>query len=447
MLKHCFRLFLTQRISLMQKPHRFIHFGHKRTHLTCSTYKPLHLITGNLFKMRNFSIYPALSVIKIVKTPNFPESISEGDVEWVKEIGDVVEEDDIVCNISTDKTAIAVHAPIKGKITKKHFEEADTVTASSDLFEMDDSVDNSSINPPTISERSQVEDVVKKENTQEQTPSPKIQIKSENLKILSQDNVKGMQMDLKKSKGNEIVKSAQQLPKVGREESVIKMSRMRRKIASRLKDAQNATAMLTTFNEVDMTKIMELRSKYKEDFIKKHGIKLGFMSIFAAASCHALRDQPIVNAFIQSDNVVYRNYVDISVAIAAPKGLVVPVIRNVESKSFAQIEKELLDYSQKAQKNGLDTGDMLGGTFTISNGGVFGSLMGTPIINMPQSAILGMHSIVDRPIAINKKVEVRPMMYLALTYDHRLIDGREAVLFLKKIKSVIEDPTVLLINI
>lgn len=225
------------------------------------------------------------------------------------------------------------------------------------------------------------------------------------------------------------------------------MSRMRHRIAERLKEAQNVNAMLTTFNEVDMSNVIATRNKYKEHFLKKHGVKLGFMSPFVRAAAFALQDQPIINAVIEGNEIVHRDYVDISVAVATPKGLVVPVLRNVETMSYADIELEINELGEKARNGTLAVEDMDGGTFTISNGGVFGSMMGTPIINPPQSAILGMHATNDRPVAINGKVEIRPMMYLALTYDHRLIDGREAVLFLKKVKSVVEDPAVMLLNI
>uniref|UniRef100_A0A671PAL3 Dihydrolipoyllysine-residue succinyltransferase component of 2-oxoglutarate dehydrogenase complex, mitochondrial n=2 Tax=Sinocyclocheilus anshuiensis TaxID=1608454 RepID=A0A671PAL3_9TELE len=236
--------------------------------------------------------------------------------------------------------------------------------------------------------------------------------------------------------------------KAARSEHRVKMNRMRQRIAQRLKEAQNTCAMLTTFNEVDMSNITEMRKQYKDAFLKKHGIKLGFMSVFVKAAAYALTDQPAVNAVIDdtTKEIVYRDYVDISVAVATPKGLVVPVIRGVEGMNFTDIEKAINELGEKARKNELAVEDMDGGTFTISNGGVFGSMFGTPIINPPQSAILGMHGIFDRPVAIAGKVEIRPMMYVALTYDHRLIDGREAVTFLRKIKSVVEDPRVLLLD-
>lgn len=232
-----------------------------------------------------------------------------------------------------------------------------------------------------------------------------------------------------------------------RTEQRVKMNRMRQKIAQRLKDAQNTCAMLTTFNEINMSNVMDLRKQYKDVFLKKHNLKLGFMSAFVKATAFALQDQPIVNAVIEDKEIVYRDYIDISVAVATPKGLVVPVLRNVGNMNYAAIERAIHELGEKARLGSLAIEDMDGGTFTISNGGVFGSMFGTPIINPPQSAILGMHAIIDRPIAVNGKVEIAPMMYVALTYDHRLIDGREAVLFLRKIKQAVEDPRVLLLDI
>ncbi|KAJ8793814.1 hypothetical protein J1605_019235 [Eschrichtius robustus] len=228
-----------------------------------------------------------------------------------------------------------------------------------------------------------------------------------------------------------------------------KMNRMRQRIAQRLKEAQNTCAMLTTFNEIDMSNIQEMRARHKDAFLKKHNLKLGFMSAFVKASAFALQEQPVVNAVIDdtTKEVVYRDYIDISVAVATPRGLVVPVIRNVETMNYADIERTIGELGEKARKNELAIEDMDGGTFTISNGGVFGSLFGTPIINPPQSAILGMHAVFDRPVVVGGKVEVRPMMYVALTYDHRLIDGREAVTFLRKIKAAVEDPRVLLLDL
>merc|ERR1712158_40635 len=232
-----------------------------------------------------------------------------------------------------------------------------------------------------------------------------------------------------------------------RSEHRVKMNRMRLKIASRLKEAQNTNAMLTTFNELDMSNIMQLRKENQDAFVKRHGIKMGFMSAFVKASAYALTKQPTVNAVIDGQETVYRDFVDISVAVATPKGLVVPVLRNVERMNYADVEKGIAELGKKAKNNQISIEDMDGGTFTISNGGVFGSLFGTPIINPPQSAILGMHGTFERPVVRNGQVTIRPMMYIALTYDHRLIDGREAVTFLRSIKRAVEDPRVMFLDL
>ncbi|CAB4274182.1 unnamed protein product [Prunus armeniaca] len=227
----------------------------------------------------------------------------------------------------------------------------------------------------------------------------------------------------------------------------VPMTRLRKRVATRLKDSQNTFALLTTFNEVDMTNLMKLRSDYKDAFVEKHGVKLGFMSGFVKAAVSALEHLPIVNAVIDGDDIIYRDYIDISIAVGTPKGLVVPVVRNAGGMNFAEIEKEINTLAKKAADGSISIDEMAGGTFTISNGGVYGSLLSTPIINPPQSAILGMHSIVNRPMVVGGNVVPRPMMYVALTYDHRLIDGREAVLFLRRIKDVVEDPRRLLLDV
>jgi 2-oxoglutarate dehydrogenase E2 component (dihydrolipoamide succinyltransferase) len=229
-----------------------------------------------------------------------------------------------------------------------------------------------------------------------------------------------------------------------RNERKDKMSNLRKTVSRRLVEAKNSTAMLTTFNEVDMTRIMEIRKKFKDTFKEAHGVNLGFMSFFTKACCIALQEWPAVNAYIDGDSLVYHDYCDISIAVSAPKGLVVPVIRNAESLGMAEIEQRVVELATKARDNKLSPDEMAGGTFTITNGGVFGSLMSTPIINIPQSAILGMHKIQDRPMAINGKVEIRPMMYLAVSYDHRIIDGRESVGFLVRVKELLENPELML---
>jgi 2-oxoglutarate dehydrogenase E2 component (dihydrolipoamide succinyltransferase) len=232
-----------------------------------------------------------------------------------------------------------------------------------------------------------------------------------------------------------------------RNEERVKMSRLRQTVAKRLKEAQNTAAMLTTFNDVDMSAVIEARSKYKDLFEKKHGIRLGFMSFFVKAVALAARDIPAVNASIEGDEIVYHDYLDVSVAVSAPKGLVVPVLRNAQALSFSEIEKRIADFGRRAKEGTLGIEDMQGGTFTITNGGVFGSLLSTPIINPPQSAVLGMHRIEERPVVVNGQIVARPMMYLALSYDHRLVDGREAVTFLVRVKEAIEDPTRILVDL
>ena len=232
-----------------------------------------------------------------------------------------------------------------------------------------------------------------------------------------------------------------------RSETRVKMSRMRQRIAQRLKDAQNTAAMLTTFQEVDMSALMAMRKEHKEAFEKHHGVKLGFMSAFVKGCTAALQEIPAVNARIEGSDVIYHDFVDVSVAVASPRGLVVPVLRNTESMSFADVEKNLADLAQRAQQDKIALEEMTGGTFTISNGGVFGSLMGTPILNPPQSAILGMHTIKQRPVVVDGKIEIRPMMYLALTYDHRMVDGREAVTFLVSLRDKLQDPTRFLLEL
>ncbi|XP_041832245.1 dihydrolipoyllysine-residue succinyltransferase component of 2-oxoglutarate dehydrogenase complex, mitochondrial-like isoform X2 [Melanotaenia boesemani] len=351
-----------------------------------------------------------------VKTPAFAESVTEGDVRWEKAVGDLVTEDEVVCEIETDKTSVQVPAPAAGVIEELLVPDGGKVEGGTPLFKLRKGAAKAAPSPAADAPP---------------PPSPPSQAAASAATppVPSQAAHATHVAAVKPTPAA----PAPAAPTVGvRGENRVKMNRMRLRIAQRLKEAQNTCAMLTTFNEVDMSNIQEMRKIHKDAFLKKHNIKLGFMSAFVKAAAHALTDQPAVNAVIDdtTKEIIYRDFVDISVAVATPKGLVVPVIRNVETMNFADIEKSINALGEKARKNELAVEDMDGGTFTISNGGVFGSLFGTPIINPPQSAILGMHGIFDRPVAINGKVEVRPMMYVALTYDHRLIDGREAVTFL-----------------
>ncbi|XP_029532128.1 dihydrolipoyllysine-residue succinyltransferase component of 2-oxoglutarate dehydrogenase complex, mitochondrial-like [Oncorhynchus nerka] len=370
-----------------------------------------------------------------VNTPPFSESITEGDVRWEKAVGDSVKEDEVVCEIETDKTSLQVPSPASGVITELLVPDGGRVEAGNPLFKLKKGAAAAASVPaaeapaaaaaPTPAAIPVAMPVVPPVPTQAAQAKPVSAVKPSAPAAPAEPAAHG-----------------------ARTESRVKMNRMRLRIAQRLKEAQQTCAMLTTFNEIDMSNIQEMRKLHKDAFLKRHNIKLGFMSAFVKASAHALMDQPSVNGVIDdtTKEIVYRDYVDISVAVATPKGLVVPVIRNVETMNFADIEKTINGLGEKARNNLLAVEDMDGGTFTISNGGVFGSMFGTPIINPPQSAILGMHGIFDRPVAIGGKVEIRPMMYVALTYDHRLVDGREAVTFLRKIKSVVEDPRVLLLD-
>lgn len=392
-----------------------------------------------------FHTAPAmLSEVKTVKCPPFAESITEGDVKWEVEVGDSVSEDQVVAEIETDKTTVPVPSPTAGVILELLIPDGERVEAGSDLFKLQLGAAAVAAPkpatpapppeaPPAPSAPAAPAPAPKAEIPT--TPPPVPPLPTEPISVTPQSAVTPV-----KAADPTIISGS-------RAETRVKMNRMRLRIASRLKDAQNTCAMLTTFNEIDMSNIIELRNTYKDQFQKKHGIKLGFMSAFLKASAYALHDQPVVNGVIDGNEIVYRDFIDISVAVASPKGLVVPVIRNVEKMNYVDIERTLVELGEKAKKGDLAIEDMDGGTFTVSNGGVFGSLMGTPIINPPQSAILGMHATFQRPVAVGGKVEIRPMMYVALTYDHRLIDGKEAVTFLKKIKSAVEDPRVIFLDI
>ncbi|QPC72973.1 hypothetical protein HYE68_003725 [Fusarium pseudograminearum] len=375
----------------------------------------------------------------VIKVPQMAESISEGTLkQFSKSIGDYVAQDEEIATIETDKIDVAVNATEAGTIKEFLVAEEDTVTVGQDLVRIELGGEPSGDKKEAPKEEpKKSESESKPEPKQESAPKPKKE------PAAAPSKPEAPRQPEKKEPKSE--SSASSGPSMGnREERRVKMNRMRLRIAERLKQSQNTAASLTTFNEVDMSNIMEFRKLYKEDVLKKTGVKLGFMSAFSRACVLAMRDLPAVNASIEGpnggDTIVYRDYVDISVAVATEKGLVTPVVRNVESMDMIGIEQSIADMGKKARDNKLTIEDMAGGTFTISNGGVFGSLMGTPIINLPQSAVLGLHAIKERPVAVNGKIEIRPMMYLALTYDHRLLDGREAVQFLVKVKEYIEDP-------
>uniref|UniRef100_A0A669B7F5 Dihydrolipoyllysine-residue succinyltransferase component of 2-oxoglutarate dehydrogenase complex, mitochondrial n=1 Tax=Oreochromis niloticus TaxID=8128 RepID=A0A669B7F5_ORENI len=406
----------------------------------------LHMVILNEFP--SICLCPSGDEVVTVKTPAFAESVTEGDVRWEKAVGDTVSEDEVVCEIETDKTSVQVPSPASGVIEELLVPDGGKVEGGTPLFKLrKGAAETPKAEAPAAA--------APPPPSAAPPPPPPSSVGPIPTAMPPVPPVPAHAMDSKPVSAikptpapTAPVAQAEGGAKAARTESRVKMNRMRLRIAQRLKEAQNTCAMLTTFNEVDMSNITEMRKTYKDAFLKKHNIKLGFMSAFVKAAAYALSDQPAVNAVIDdtTKEIVYRDYVDISVAVATPKGLVVPVIRNVEGMNFADIENAINLLGEKARKNELAVEDMDGGTFTISNGGVFGSLFGTPIINPPQSAILGMHGIFDRPVAVGGKVEIRPMMYVALTYDHRLIDGREAVTFLRKIKSVVEDPRVLLLD-
>ncbi|XP_078263349.1 dihydrolipoyllysine-residue succinyltransferase component of 2-oxoglutarate dehydrogenase complex, mitochondrial [Rhinoraja longicauda] len=384
--------------------------------------------------------------VMTVNTPAFAESVSEGDVRWEKAVGDEVGEDEVVCEIETDKTSVQVPAPHAGIIEELLVPDGGKVEGGTPLFKLRKTEGGAAKTKPAASSAPKPE---------APTPPPAATAGAIPTTMPPVPPVHTQAMDSKpvsavKPTAAPVAHTAADMGLKGfRSEHRVKMNRMRQRIAQRLKEAQDTCAMLTTFNEIDMSNIQEMRTLHKETFLKKHNMKLGFMSAFVKASSFALQNQPVVNAVIDdtTKEMIYRDYIDISVAVATPKGLVVPVIRNVETMNYADIERAINELGEKARKNELAIEDMDGGTFTISNGGVFGSMFGTPIINPPQSAILGMHGIFERPVAIKGQVVIRPMMYVALTYDHRLIDGREAVLFLRKIKATVEDPRVLLLDI
>lgn len=383
---------------------------------------------------------------KTVKVPQMAESISEGTLRsWSKQVGDTVEADEEVATIETDKIDVSVNAPAAGRIVELLAKEEDTVSVGQDLFIIEPGEGGASAVPE---EQKTDPEEPRDQQLDKQTPEPRAPLAAD--KQSPPEGPKESKKEVKKqdSKPNEDKSKApppaSKTPG-NRGETRVKMNRMRLRIAERLKESQNAAASLTTFNEIDMSSLMEMRKKYKDEVLKEHDVKLGFMSAFARACTLALKEIPAANASIEGDEIVYHDFVDLSVAVATPKGLVTPVVRNVEDMGFVEIEKEIAALGNKARDGKLSLEDMAGGTFTISNGGVFGSLYGTPIINLPQSAVLGMHAIKDKPVVVNGQIVIRPIMVVALTYDHRLLDGREAVTFLVKVRDYIEDPRKMLL--
>ena len=398
-----------------------------------------------------------------IKTPVFPESVADGEIAaWHVQVGEGVNRDQILVDIETDKVVLEVVAPSDGKVTEILKAEGETVLAEEVLamFEAGEVAEKATKadleNSPDTPEVDSLD-----EATAAASPAARKIAEEQKLDVTSIAGT-GKSGRVTKEDVLKAVASAEGQKQVTRAESTpvevpvagdrierrVPMTRLRASVARRLLEAQETAAMLTTFNEVDMSAIIELRSQYKDDFAKIHnGTRLGFMSFFVRASIEALKRFPAVNASIDGNDIVYHGYQDIGVAVGSPRGLVVPVLRDADSLTLAEIETQVSDYGRKAQDNKLSIDDMTGGTFTISNGGVFGSLLSTPILNPPQTGILGMHKIQDRPMAVNGEVKIRPMMYLALSYDHRLIDGQEAVRFLVTIKDFLEEPARILLDI
>jgi 2-oxoglutarate dehydrogenase E2 component (dihydrolipoamide succinyltransferase) len=403
-----------------------------------------------------------------VRVPTLGESVTEATVAtWFKQPGDNVNMDEMLCELETDKVTVEVPSPATGVM-------GDIVTQEGSVVGMDalltsiiegradkpdnekklaSQKDNNGIkaNAKVISgnQNSDIEDApsAKKLMAENNISSDQITGTGKEGRIMKGDVLRAVQSAVIKTTDNSSVsRTPSSIEDADREERV-KMTRLRQTIAKRLKDSQNTAAMLTTYNEVDMTEVMSLRNEFKELFEKKHGTKLGFMSFFTKACCHALKEVPEVNSEIDGTDIVYKNYVHMGIAAGTPTGLVVPVIRNADSMSFAEIEKSISEKGKRARDGKLSMDEMQGGTFTISNGGVYGSLMSSPILNPPQSGILGMHKIQDRPMAINGNVVIRPMMYLALSYDHRVVDGKGAVTFLVRVKEALEDPRRLLMDL
>ncbi len=390
---------------------------------------------------------------KEIRVPALGESVTEATIaKWFKNVGDAVKADEPMVELETDKVTVEVPAPASGKLSSISVVAGTTVNVGALLGSIEEGAAGAAEAP--VKAAVAAAPLKAAEPVKVETPlSPAVRkmvvenkVEPASVAATGKDGriTKGDVIDyLAKPVAMPAVAHAPAAPSgapVGGGEERVKMSRLRLTIARRLKDAQNTAAMLTTFNEVDMTAVMALRNSFKDVFEKKHGVKLGFMSFFAKAVIQALKDVPAVNAEIDGEDLVYKNYYHLGVAVGTEKGLVVPVVRNADQMSFAVIEKTISDYGKKARDGQLQIADMQGGTFTISNGGVYGSLMSTPILNAPQSGILGMHKIQERPVAINGQVVIRPMMYLALSYDHRIVDGKEAVTFLVRVKEGLEDP-------
>ena len=403
-----------------------------------------------------------------VRVPTLGESVTEATVAtWFKQPGDSINMDEMLCELETDKVTVEVPSPAAGIMGSIVAQEGSVVSMDALLttisegsleklenekiqtLKEDKNITEASTETRSENQNTDIENApsAKKLMAENKISSDKIVGTGKDGRIMKNDVLKAVQSaGIEETEKSSPRRAPSSIEDADREERV-KMTRLRQTIAKRLKDSQNTAAMLTTYNEVDMTEVMSLRTEFKELFEKKHGTKLGFMSFFTKACCHALKEVPEVNAEIDATDIVYKNYVHIGIAAGTPTGLVVPVIRNADSMSFADIEKSIAEKGKRARDGKLSMEEMQGGTFTISNGGVYGSLMSSPILNPPQSGILGMHKIQERPMAINGEVVIRPMMYLALSYDHRIVDGKGAVTFLVRVKEALEDPRRLLMDL
>ncbi len=398
-----------------------------------------------------------------VMVPSLGESVTEATVAtWFKKAGDAVQQDEMLCELETDKVSIEVPAPAAGVLAEILAPEGATVDAKARLAIITEGGVASASAPapaaaaapaaapaPAAKAGADVEDApsAKKAMAEAGIARDAVQGSGRDGRVMKEDVARAASAPVAPAPAPKAAPAAPRSTAQADREERVKMTRLRQTIARRLKDAQNTAAMLTTYNEADMKGIMDLRNEYKDVFEKKHGVKLGFMSFFVKACVHALHEVPEVNAEIDGTDVVYKNYVNMGVAVGTPQGLVVPVVKDADQKSFAEIEKEIGELGKKGRDGKLTMDEMQGGTFTISNGGVYGSLMSSPILNPPQSGILGMHKIQDRPVVVGGEIVIRPMMYLALSYDHRIVDGKGAVTFLVRVKEALEDPRRLLMDI
>lgn len=389
-----------------------------------------------------------------VKVPELPESVADGVLlSWHKSIGDAIDRDENLIDLETDKVVLEIPAPNSGVIIEISKQEGDVVTSGEVLAildteavavspEMTDTEGSAAPEPP------QTSPAVRKLLKEHDIDASRITGSGNNGRILKQDVLDYVQSLSAASSGTSVVPSPRQEADVdGRVEERVAMTRLRAKIAERLVESQQTSAILTTFNEVNMQAVMDLRAGYQDQFVAKYGTKLGFMSFFVRACTEALKQFPVVNASVENQDIIYHGYYDIGIAVGSPRGLVVPILRNTDSMSLADIETTIKDFGVRAQEGRLGLDELSGGTFSITNGGIFGSMLSTPIINPPQSAILGMHNIQQRAVVEDGEVVARPMMYLALSYDHRIIDGREAVQFLVNVKNSIEDPASMLLGL